>query len=160
MRPAVVAAADAELADDEPVIGVRVHGKARAYRTRAFAGLTNHVVNDLIGATPVSVTHCDRDGCTRGFTGNGTEPLHIMIGGFSDGLLLNIDGAFYRQSTGQALANDAEPIPYESLALEETTWGKWRAAYPNTDVYIGSNNLRPKTGQGQKPVEPPSIRNE
>jgi len=138
-RPPTVPAAAADLADDEQVIGVVASGKARAYRRAAFSGMVNHVVNDLVGETPVTVTHCDRDGCSRVFTGDGKEPLAFKTGGFLEGMLLYVDGVFYDQSTGRA-RNDsgAASIPYQTLGFEETTWGKWRAAHPDTDVYLGS----------------------
>jgi Protein of unknown function (DUF3179) len=138
-RPPTVSAAAADLPDDEPVLGVLANGKARAYRRQAFAGIVNHVVNDVVGETPVTVTHCDRSGCSRVFTGDGKDPLPFKTGGFLDGMLIYIDGVFYDQSTGEAM-NDpsARQIPYQHLGFEETTWGKWRAAHPNTDVYLGS----------------------
>jgi len=138
-RPPTVSAASADLPDDEPVIGVVANGKARAYCRKAFTGMVNHVVNDVIGATPVTVTHCDKDGCSRVFTGEGQEPLPFKTGGFMDGMLLYVDGVFYDQSTGRPMNDSAaNPLPYQTLGFEETTWGKWRTAHPDTDVYLGS----------------------
>jgi hypothetical protein len=137
-RPATVSAAESGLKDDEVVIGVFVDGKARAYRRRAFAGMTNHVVNDVLGTIPVTVTHCDETGCSRVYTGDGTEPLQIMTGGFSGGLLLRIGDVFYHQSTGLPLRDpEATRIPYQLVEFEEVTWAKWRTAHPETDVYVG-----------------------
>src|SRR5262249_30186805 len=89
VRPPTVLAAAANLPDDEPVIGVMAKKTARAYVRKAFAGMPNHVVNDVVGDTPVTVTHFN--GCTRVYTGPGTEPLRFMTGGLADGLLLCVD---------------------------------------------------------------------
>jgi Protein of unknown function (DUF3179) len=150
-RPAIVSAAAAGLADDEIVIGVLVNGKARAYRRRAFAGMTRHVVNDVLGTTPVTVTHCDKTGCSRVYTADGTEPLRVMTGGYSDGLLLKIDDVFYHQATGRRVHDTGAPdLPYALVPLEEVTWGKWRAAHPDTDVYVGSASAGPNPDKAKE----------
>lgn len=142
-RPPTVKAADAGLADDELVIGVLAKGKPRAYRRSALAGMTHHVVNDVVGDTPVTVAHCDRSGCSRVYTSNGTEPLRLMTGGYLNGMLVYLDGVFYELESGRSPDPTAGSIPYLSFGFEEMTWGKWRAAHPDTDVYVGS----PTAGQ-------------
>jgi hypothetical protein len=138
-EPPAVPAPDARLADDEPVIGVRVRGRPRAYKVRALYGPHRHVVNDVVRGTPVTVTHCDADGCTRVYTGPGGDPLDVGVGGFIGGLILHARGRFYYQETGRAYDPDGGPpaIPYDPLPFEETNWGTWRAAHPDTDVYLG-----------------------
>jgi Protein of unknown function (DUF3179) len=136
--PAVVPAAAAELADDEPVIGVVVRGKPRAYRVKALASSTGHVVNDLLAGAPVTVTHCDRTGCTRVFGGDGTEALAVMTGGYSGGLLLRVGGRFYHQVDGRPLDDPAgAALPYQAVEFRQVPWKEWRAAHPDTDVYVG-----------------------
>jgi Protein of unknown function (DUF3179) len=145
VRPPAVPAAEADLGDDEPVIGVVMNGKARAYPSRIFS--RNHVMNDLVGGAPVSVTHCDRTGCWRAFTGDGTEPLDIWTGGYADGLLLKVGEVFYHQETGEPFQYPgAAPWPYPPIELEKTTWGRWRAAHPDTDVSLGP----PKVGSAKE----------
>src|SRR5262245_25715745 len=59
-QPPAVPAAAAKLDDDDVVIGVVAAGRARAYLLRAMdGGPENHIVNDLVGGAPVSVTYCD-----------------------------------------------------------------------------------------------------
>jgi Protein of unknown function (DUF3179) len=140
-RPPAVPATRAALADDEPVIGIRVGNLYRAYVTRAFAGTTNHIVNDLIGKTPVSVTHCDLTMCTRVFTGDGSDPLPIMSGGYVDGLLLRIADRFYHQRDESPLdKSPGRPFPYRTFEFHETTWKVWRDAHSDTDVYVGGQS--------------------
>jgi Protein of unknown function (DUF3179) len=148
IQPPTVSAAAANLPDDEPVIGIVSHSKSRAYRIKAFAGMTNHVVNDVLDGVPVSVTHCDRDGCSRVYTGPGVEPLKIVTGGYANGLLLLIDGVFYHQTDGRPTYDpDGSRLPHELHKFEETTWGKWRVAHPDTDVFIDAPPGNPSTGR-------------
>src|SRR5262249_34018813 len=48
------------LADREEVFGVVAGGRARAYRLAALSLPSRHVVNDVVGGTPVTVAFCDR----------------------------------------------------------------------------------------------------
>src|SRR5262249_58636248 len=87
--PPVQAAAAAQLPDDAPVAGVVAGGQARAYLLTAMTGLTAHVVNDLVGGTPVTVTYCDRTDCLCGFTADTPgQPLEVNVGGWAGKLML------------------------------------------------------------------------
>jgi hypothetical protein len=134
-RPPTVPAAEAPLADDQVVLGVVVGDKARAYRLNAFKFIAYHVVNDVIDQTAVTVTYCDRDSCLRGFAADGDEPLPIGVGGFREGLLLRVGNSHFVQKTGKTA--DGKELPYRAMPVERTTWGEWKRAHPNTDVYIG-----------------------
>lgn len=135
IRPPTISAAQATLADDDEVIGVVINQHPRAYRLKALLGVQNHVVNDLLDGVPVSVTYCDERNCIRIFTGDGKEPLKIRSGGYNMGMILMADGAFYAQATRQPLNEQAAPFPYDAMDFERTTWAKWRATHPTTDVY-------------------------
>ena len=136
-RPPTVPAAEALLADDDIVIGVVVGGKARAYRLKAFKFIARHVVNDVINGTAVTVTYCDRDGCLRAFAADVDEPLPVRVGGFREGLLLRIGDSYFEQKTGRTA--DGEELPYRTMPVERTTWGTWRKAHSDTDVYVGDS---------------------
>ena len=149
VRPRTVAASVAGLPDQEMVIGIKVHGKARAYRVAALVPILDHVVNDVVDAVPVSVTFCDQTRCTRVFTDDGTEPLELVTAAFVDGLVLKSHGRLYRQDTGAAADQvDDSPLPYETLPFEETTWARWRAENPDTDVYLGRSSPAESQGSG------------
>jgi hypothetical protein len=133
--------------DDAVVIGVEVGSVARAYVVQAFEVrnlrpadaqqdpevakvLGRHVVNDVIDGTAISVTHCDRNRCTRVLTdADSAEALEIGVGGWDDGMLLLIDGERVPQA--------AQDVPFEDVPFEVTTWEQWREEHPHTDVYIG-----------------------
>ena len=149
IRPRTVAASTARLPEDEMVIGVRIHGKARAYRRAALTPILDHVVNDVLDVVPVSVTYCDRTNCTRVFTDDGSEPLELRVGAYLDGMLLKLHGRLYRQDTGAAADHvDDNPLPYQTLPFEETTWRQWRSENPDTDVYLGRSNPAESRGSG------------
>ncbi len=142
--PATQSAAAAKLADEAKVIGVVVNGKARAYSVKAMSTMLTHVVNDLIGDAPVTVTYCDQTDCVRAFTSEkvGT-PLELHLGGFRDELLLYDGKTFYRQEDGQAINMDSNAhIPYPSLPVERMTWGEWKKAHPDTDVFVGQEGSK------------------
>jgi hypothetical protein len=54
--PAFVAAAEAELPDQEPVLSVTIGAETRAYPVRIL--IWHEIVNDVVGGVPVAVTFC------------------------------------------------------------------------------------------------------
>jgi hypothetical protein len=140
-RPPAVSAAEARVAPDAEVIGVVAGGKARAYLVDALRGPTHHVVNDVLGEAPVSVTFCDRNECVRAFTGpEPGQPLPLNLGGWDGAnMLLQSDGRFYLQHTGRAYysTSPGDALPFDTLPAERTTWKAWHAAHPDTDVFVG-----------------------
>jgi hypothetical protein len=156
--PPVVRAADADLKDDEPIIGIEVNGRYRAYREAAMSGMTAHVVNDLIGDVPVSVTYCDRANCARAFTDSQRDkPLDLSTGGMVDGnLALRLGEAWIWQPTGETLFDDgSKKRPLLDFPIVRTTWKRWRELHPQTEVYLGPIG-RPvqSRGLGRPPAAP------
>jgi hypothetical protein len=134
-------AATADVADDAEVIGVSVAGHARAYLLKAMDRHPSlHAVNDLLGGHAISVTYCPLSGCARVFqAGPATTPLALEVGGFPEtGMKLRVGGVEYDHKTGANLTQPGgAPIPYAELPHVRTTWGAWRAAHPDTDLYTG-----------------------
>jgi hypothetical protein len=154
IRPPTVPAERAALADDEPVIGVVAGGRARAYRVGALVGVPNQVVNDVLGGEPVTVTRCDQTGQSRVFTGDGSEPLAVMTGGFADGLLIKVgDWSYHHRDLRPFTEAAGPPFPYREVPFRETAWRDWRTAHPNTDAYVG--DLVPVPQAGQRLSRPP-----
>jgi hypothetical protein len=54
--PAFTPVAEADLTDNEPVIGLSIDGDARAYPLRIL--IWHEIVNDVVGGVPVAVTYC------------------------------------------------------------------------------------------------------
>lgn len=135
-RPRAVAADQARLSDDEPVIGVVVGTWARAYRIAALADRRHHVFNDVVGDVPVTVAYCDLSDCARAFQGApGDDLLPISTAGlYDDHLVLRVAGVDYLQDSGQALREEGRAFPYPDLPLTRTTWKTWRTEHPETTV--------------------------
>jgi hypothetical protein len=149
-RPPTVPAAAADLADDEPVIGIVVAGRPRAYRLKALAAMTGHVVNDVVAGSAVTVTHCDRTHCTRIFTASISEPLPIMTGGYKEGLLLKVGDGFYHQADGTSSSDPhGAPLPLALLDYKQVSWKEWRTAHPDTDVYVADPRPGPPPEAGR-----------
>ena len=107
-----------------------------------------HVINDVVGGKPITVTYCDATDCVAVFTDpTGHEALEIAVGGWtgrsvsskSEGsMLLRVGSTLYRQDTKQPLEEkDSAPFPYSEANFVRTTWQQWREAHADTDVYIG-----------------------
>jgi hypothetical protein len=179
VRPRAIAASDAGLRPDEPVLGVVVDGRARAYRLGAMEGRSGHLINDVVGDVPVSVVYCDRNRCARAYSGPpGSGPLDLAVAGLLDGeMVLNAAGIAYFQDSGRrvdperleashdpvavgyARAARGSPgsgsgdrgIPHAGITPVLTTWKAWVDQHPDSDVYIGGRE-RPATAPG--PVGP------
>ncbi len=159
-RPPVLEADQADLGADEEVLGVEVGGKARAYRLDALRDKTRHVVNDLVGGVPVSVSYCDIFDCARAYTEpHGSSPLGISVAGLlKDSMVIKIGETYYSHKTGQILdeallkqgLQPAEvrasrtPFPYAPAPLSRTTWKRWREQHPQSEVYTGKEPRRPE----------------
>jgi hypothetical protein len=137
-KPPVRAAADAGLQDSDPVVGVVVAGKARAYSLAALSPNGRHVVNDVVGGVPVTVTYCDLARCLRVHTDEGKHDALDMsqAGRGTDGLMVTYGGRVYSQATGQE-SSGGDPLPLKGLPHEQTTWKAWREKHPETEVYTG-----------------------
>src|SRR5579875_3244686 len=57
--PPALPADRADLKPEDEVLGVEMGGHARAYRLKGMLGRSDHIVNDVLGGKPVSVTFCD-----------------------------------------------------------------------------------------------------
>jgi hypothetical protein len=149
-----VPAAAADLEPTEEVIGVVAHGKARAYRLRAMRRHPeNHVINDLVGPTPVTVTYSELGSSVRVFTAERAEPLDVRLRGAPEGLVLMLGERSFSQVSAQSLdPGDTAKIPLAPFPFEHTTWQKWRDAHPDTDVYQGGPAVA-ATGAAPRPAK-------
>jgi hypothetical protein len=70
------------LPDNTEVIGVSAAGKYRAYTIQSLF-FPNHIVNDLLGKVPVTVTYCDLTDTVKVFTDKRRgKPLPLKLGGW------------------------------------------------------------------------------
>ncbi len=54
--PTIVSASDAQITDNELVIGVEVNGQSRAYSINQLTGPLREIINDELGDTPIAAT--------------------------------------------------------------------------------------------------------
>jgi hypothetical protein len=131
---------DFALPADTPVVGVAFAGRHRAYPVAVMSDSISHVMNDQIAGRPLTVAYCDRTNCARAFTTrNGQSAVDLAVGGWlNEGgvkdLIVRHGRSRYELKTGRPIDPDAPPFPFETVDVELTTWGSWRAAHPDTDV--------------------------
>ncbi len=148
--PPTVPAAEADLRDGDSVIGVVAGGQARAYSIGVMRLQTRHILNDVVGGVAVTTTFCDRTRCARGFGGQpASSPLDVGQAGLLGGeMVVKVGDVTYLQKTGEVVeapaGRPASPFPYPEYPLLLTSWGEWRAAHPDTDVYEGDDPTRPR----------------
>ena len=131
------ATADEQLNDGDVVFGVTRGDVSKAYPQNIL--VHHEIVNDVVDGDPVSVTYCPLTGTAQGF------PRGETTFGVS-GQLLNNNLIMYDRATENwwpQVLSTAIPGPWNSSlagnTLEEfrviwTTWGQWKAAYPETKV--------------------------
>jgi len=146
-QPRAVPALAAGLTDTDEVIGVVVNGKARAYAVQAMAGRPqNHVINDLIAGTPVTVTFNNLSRSVRVFAGSGSEPLEVGLGMSQGGeMILAVGGRQYIQRSGASVDGDKPgQFPFDDVPNELVVWKKWRDKHPDTDVVVSVTPASPE----------------
>jgi len=129
VQPATLPANAASIPDDAPIIGVEVDGHWRAYCVSEMGEPLTHVINDVLGGIPLTVTYCDRNDCAVVFTKphESGRPLDVGNGGFIDGqLLVYVDHRKYRQNSPE--------LPLQVFRHVRTTWKEWKSAHPDTDI--------------------------
>lgn len=130
--PPACKADEVQLDPSAQVVGVTVAKQSRAYLLSALSGdPRKHVINDLLGKTPVSVVHCDLSRCTRVLTDDSAaQPLDVRIGGWMSEKMQVLYGR-------RRYAIDSKRIPLANLTFKTTSWGEWKAAHPDTEVFLG-----------------------
>jgi hypothetical protein len=132
----------------EPIIGVEVGGKHRAYRVGGFDDASGHLVNDLVGGVPVSVAHSNLDGTARVYTDpDGSTPLDAEVTGLLNRqMVIELDGVLYYHASGAPVEPDKHPrpIPYRVLDPVLTTWERWVRLHPESDLFVGDSRTFPQ----------------
>jgi hypothetical protein len=148
-QPVAVAADAARIEPGDEVIGVSVGDKHRAYHLHALDNPGRQVVNDLLGDVPVTVTYSDRANHVSVFTGpNKGKPLDMGIGGWLQGrMAVTLNQILYDQETGAATNPGVNSYVVPRYEFVRVSWQEWRAAHPDTDIYLGAPpNLAPPGG--------------
>jgi hypothetical protein len=149
LSPRTHSAGEVRLKDDAQVIGVTAQGRGRAYLLQALVSPEHHVVNDLIGQVPITVTYCNMTDSVRVFTDSRLgQPLDLAVGGWTGHhtgrglaacMLLRTRENWFRQDDVEPVGDEAVTFPYKQAPFVRTSWKKWRTAHPDTDVYTGDS---------------------
>ncbi|MCS7182557.1 MAG: DUF3179 domain-containing protein [Thermoanaerobaculum sp.] len=125
------------LLPQDPVLGVVLHGQARAYPLRVMA--FHELANDLLGEEPILVVHQPLCGLSAVFSRRLAGQPRTF--GHS-GLLWNSCGLLYDRETqelwlpinGQGLTGSARGLFLKILPFALTTWQRWVDRYPQTTL--------------------------
>ncbi|MWG35769.1 DUF3179 domain-containing protein [Halomarina oriensis] len=132
-EPRFVDATAPALDDGDVVFGVEIDGDARAYPQDVL--VWHEIVNDTVGGRPVSVTYCPLTGTALGFERGDTS--FGVSGDLVNSNLVMYDRATdsrWPQVVATAIDGPLEGDSLRQFPVVWTTWGRWRTAYPDTDV--------------------------
>ncbi len=144
-NPEVASAAETTwLADDAVIFGVVINGEARAYPRRIME--VREMVNDTLGGRDIGMPYCTLCGAAQAyFTDRMPSGVSRPILRTS-GLLSRSNKVMYELETrsvfdtftGRALTGPLYEIglQLEPVTVITTTWGDWKAAYPDTTVLV------------------------
>lgn len=135
-NPKMIKAAEADLLDDDYVLGVTVNGESRAYPTRYV--WFHHVVNDKIGDAPFAVTYCSV--CNTGIRYDlrlDGKTLSLDFYGLYSGVVALYDReteSVWPQAEGRAVLGPLAGKQLKIQPLLDTTWKEWKKLHPDTLV--------------------------
>jgi hypothetical protein len=140
VRPAMIAAPRAGyLKDDNIVFGLEIDGDARAYPRRILAW--HEMFKDTVGGVSVNGVYCTLCG-TMILYRTEFDGRHHELG--TSGFLYRSNKLMYDRETNSLWSTiHGEPvlgpladsgIRLEALSVVTTTWGRWRALHPDTQV--------------------------
>jgi hypothetical protein len=138
-EPKFVSAREAErfLHDEDVVFGVNREGLVRAYPQHVL--VWHEVVNETSGGGPVSITYCPLTGSAIGFFGSlrGTSTTFGTSGKLLNSNLVMYDrqsDSEWPQILGAAITGPRKGTRLNGFPVVWTTWGRWKAAFPKTEV--------------------------
>ncbi len=142
-NPTVTAAGEGDwYPDDRLVFGVVVDGEARAYPKHQME--VHEMINDTLGDRRIGVPYCTLCGSAQAyFTDSVPDGIEIPVLRTS-GLLTRSNKVMYDLNTksvfntftGKALSGPMREagVTLEQITLVTSTWGEWKAAYPDTTI--------------------------
>ncbi|MBI3023786.1 MAG: DUF3179 domain-containing protein [Thaumarchaeota archaeon] len=127
------------LSNIDIVFGLHYNGVVRAYPQIIL--VWHEIVNDVIAGEKASITYCPLTGSAVGFRGKSTFDGQDLTFG-TTGKLVNSNLLMYdRQSDsnwpqilGAAISGQDKGSVLDAVPLEFTTWERWRAKHPDTEV--------------------------
>lgn len=139
------------LRDRDRVLGITINGVARAYPIRILDW--HEIVNDRIADQFITVTYCPLCGTGMVFAANPQE--EVLTFGVS-GLLYNSDMLLYDRNSnslwsqimGTAVAGPLVGTKLPQLPVIYTSWEKWKARFPDSQVLSRNTGFNRNYSQG------------
>jgi len=125
--------ADENLDDRAVVFGLVRNGEVKAYPQRIL--VHHEITNDVIGDESVAVTYCPLTGTAMGFRRGEVE--FGVSGNLVNNNLIMYDretDSRWPQVLGTAISGDFQGESLQEFRLIWTRWGRWRDAFPETEV--------------------------
>jgi hypothetical protein len=125
--------------DTELVIGVEIHGEARAYPLNCMNGPFREVFNDTLGGTPIAATWCDQ--CHTAIVFHRVASGRTLTLGVSgllwEGNLVMFDReteTLWSQMMGEAMRGPLVGAHLEIVPALVMDWKSWTSHHPNTTL--------------------------
>lgn len=131
------AEADAFLKDSDIVFGLVYEGVVRAYPQKVL--VWHEIVNDVVAGVKLAVTYCPLTGTVLAFLRvvDGAETTFGTSGSLLNSNLVMYDRAtasYWPQVLGVAVTGKQVGKRLGEVPMVWTTWGRWKARYPQTEV--------------------------
>ena len=148
--PAVTDAPDGDWYDDDRLVfGVVVNGEARAYPKHMME--VHEMVNDTLGGRRIGMPYCTLCGSAQAYFTDRPPPGFETIELRTSGLLSRSNKVMFDLHTfsvfdtflGVAVSGPLqdEDFALEMLSVVTSTWGEWKAAYPDTTIVASDGGL-------------------
>jgi len=126
-----------QLNPNDMVLGITNGTQSKAYPIRILNW--HEVVNDYLGDMPTLITYCPL--CGSGMVFERTFDGQVLDFGVS-GLLYNSDVLLFDRQTDslwsqikkQAVTGPHQGLQFQALAVQHTSWSRWKKDHPNTQV--------------------------
>ena len=135
--------------DERLVFGVVVNGEARAYPKNIME--IHEMVNDTIGGRRIGMPYCTLCGSAQAYFTDRPPPGFRNIELRTSGLLSRSNKVMFDYNTmsvfdtfrGNAVSGPLQDENYvlEMLTVVTSTWGEWKAAYPDTTIVAADGGL-------------------
>ncbi len=120
------------------VVGIKIGDEARAYPHLVLDW--HEIVNDDIGEESFAIIYCPLTGTATCWNRHLAEGIHTTFG--VSGLLYNSNIIPFDRATGsrwsqmrvECINGELIGNTPETISIVETTWGTWRALYPETSI--------------------------
>jgi hypothetical protein len=150
------------LVPSDLVVGVVLNGQVRAYPVRLLN--VHELVNDRLGGQAIAITWSPLCGSAvafdRAVDGSGSAPVEFGVSGllyqsnliYFDRRSRAQDESLWPQLAFKAIAGPRAGKAARIVPCEVASWGDWRAAHPDTRVFLGLRTLKRQYGAAQDPI--------